>query len=93
MILSPNVEVDKHPGLHQPHTVLITFLNGLDHSLTAGAEVFGFHGLGLFIRSNNKANIHLHEQITIVEVRSVTVEIGGVKKQIELNGKDIVALG
>ena len=90
MVLRPDIEVNEDPGFHQPHTIFITFLDGFDHALTARAEVFRLHRLGLFVKSNGKPNIHFHEQITIVEMRSVTVEVGAVKKQTRLQRKDIV---
>ena len=75
MIFSPNVEVDEHPSFHQPNTILITMLNRLHHTLTARTKIFGFHGFGLHVDFCSNSYIRFHKKITIVEVRSVTIEV------------------
>ena len=47
MGLGPHEEVDEDPGLHEPDTIGIALLDGLDHSLAAATEVLRLHGFGL----------------------------------------------
>ena len=46
-----------------------------------------------YLESTTQTYVHLHEEISVVEVRRVAVEIGGVKVPIHLERKDIVASG
>ena len=46
-----------------------------------------------YLESTTQTYVHLHEEISVVEVRCVAVEIGGVKVPILLERKDIVASG
>ena len=87
----PYVPVDKHPGLHQPHAIGITLLNGIYHAVTAAGQVRRVHRLGLQLREEEYNHVHLHEKITIVEMGSSTVKVSAVK-ETKATREDIIVL-
>ena len=83
ILVLPDVSVDEHPGLHEPHAVGITLLDGLHHAVAAAAQVLGVHRLGLRLREGRGTHHHLHEEIAVVEVGGGAVEGGAVKEEEE----------
>ena len=77
----PDAVIREHPRLHEPHAVGITLLDGLHHTVTAAAQVFGVHRLGLRLREGRGTHHHLHEEIAVVEVGGGSVEGGAVKEE------------
>ena len=90
ILVLPDVSVDEHPGLHEPHAVGITLLDGLHHAVTAAAQILRVHRLGLRLREGGGSHVHLHEEIAVIEVGGGAVEGGAVKEEEEKE-EDIIA--
>ena len=92
MIFSPHIEVNKDPSFHKPYSFWITFFNRLNHSIGAWPQILWFHRFRLRVKNTALSNIHLHEQITIIEMWCVSVVFRFVKNSIISENRDISEL-
>ena len=70
MIRSPGSLPAEGPAFHEPDSLGIALLQSLHQTMRARSEVFGLPGLGQ----------HLHEEITIVQVRDSAIQLSVIKK-------------